>query len=67
MAVFFMAPPYFVSCGFDEFASGTLAAQAIVDKGVDNVVIAVFPFDEVYFSYDRSSFIFHPDFIGSIL
>ena len=43
------------------------AAQTIVDKGVDDVVIAVFPFDEVYFSYDRPCFIFHPDFIGSIL
>ena len=62
-----MVPPYFVSCGFDEFASGTLAAQAIVDKGVDDVVIAVFPFDEVHFSYDRSRLLLNADASGSRL
>ena len=64
---FFMAPPDFVGCGLDEFARSPLAAQAVVDEGMDDVVIAVVSFDEIHFSHDRPCFIFHPDFIRSVL
>ena len=45
---FFMAPPDFVGCGLDEFARSSLAAQAVVDEGLVDVVIAVLPFDKVF-------------------
>ena len=64
---FFMAPPDFIGCSLDEFGCSTLASQAVIDKGMDDVIIAVFPFHKVYFGYDRPCFIFHPDFIRSVL
>lgn len=62
-----MTPPDFIGCSLNEFSCGTLASQAVVDKGMDDVVIAVVSFDEIHFSHDRSRFIFHPDFIRSVL
>ena len=57
----------FIGSGFDQFSRSPLAAQAVVDEGMDDVVVAVLTLDEVDFPDELALFILNPNLIVTVL
>ena len=63
----FIALTDFIGSGFDQFSGSPLAAQAVIDESMDDVIVAGVTLDKIDFTDDLSLFIFDPNLMVTVL